>query len=88
MDTYGENGRVDVIVTSSPVSFSDLKLLILLPAVTDKRKRKTQLHSMFRVSVFSDCRDDTDHKLLSGCGHPCINAIDSVNLHIHEQYIS
>jgi hypothetical protein len=43
-----------------------------LPAVNDRRKRKTQLHSMVWVSVLRDCGEDTDHRLFSGCGHPCI----------------
>ena len=43
-----------------------------LPAVTDRRKIKTPLHSMVKVSVFRDCGEDTDHRLFSGCGHPSI----------------
>jgi len=55
MDTCVEKGRVDVILTSGPVSSSDLEMVSPLPAVTDRRKRKTQLHSMVRGNVFRDC---------------------------------
>jgi hypothetical protein len=63
---------VDVIITSGPVSTSDLELVSPLPAVPDRRKRKIQLHPMVRVSVFRNCGEDTDHRLFSGCGHPYI----------------
>jgi len=72
MDTCVEKDRVDVILTSCPVSSSELEMVSPLPAVTERRKRKTQLHSMFRISVFRDCGEDTDHRLFSECGHPCI----------------
>ena len=71
MDTYGEKVIVDVIVTSGPVSTSDLELVSPLPAVPDRRKRKIQLHSMVRVSVFSVCGEDIGHMLFSGCWYPC-----------------
>ena len=67
MDTYGEKGIVDIIVTSGPVSTSDLELVSPLPAVPDRRKRKIQLHPMVRVSVFSVCGEDIGHVLFSGC---------------------
>ena len=71
MDTYGEKVIVDVIVTSGPVSTSDLELVSPLPAVPDRRKRKIQLHPMVRVSVFSVCGEDIGHMLFSGCWYPC-----------------
>ena len=61
VDTCGENSRVDVIVTSDPVSSPDLELVSPLPEVTDRIKGSIQLHSMIRVNVFSDCEEDTDH---------------------------
>ena len=67
MDTYGEKVIVDVIVTSGPVSTSDLELVSPLPAVPDRRKRKIQLHPMVGVSVFSVCGEDIGHVLFSGC---------------------
>ena len=67
MDTYGKKGTVDVIITSDPVSTSDLELVSPLPAVPDRRKRKIQLHPMVRVSVFSVCGEDIGHVLFSGC---------------------
>jgi hypothetical protein len=73
VDAWGEKYRVEVIVTSGPVSTSDLELVSPLPAVPDRMKRKIQIHSMVRVSVFRDCEEDIDHRLFSWCGHPSIN---------------
>ena len=67
MDTYGKKDTVDDIVITGPVSISDLELVSPLPAVTDRRKRKIQLHPMVRVSVFSVCGEDIVHMLFSGC---------------------
>jgi hypothetical protein len=64
VDTWGEKVRVDVIVTSGPVSTSDFELVGPLPAVPDRRKRNIQLHSMVRVSVFRDFGEDTDRRLI------------------------
>ena len=72
MDTCEEKDRVDVIDILGYFLSSDLELVSPLPAVPDRRKRKIQLHSMVRVSVFSDCGEDTDHGLFSARGHPCI----------------
>ena len=88
MDTYGEKVIVDVIVTSGPVSNSDLELVSPLPAVIDRRKRKIRLHPMVRVSVVRDCVERT---LIIGCFQAVdihvFTAIDPGNLHIHEQCI-
>ena len=88
MDTYGEKVIVDVIVTSGPVSNSDLELVSPLPAVPDRRKRKIQLHPMVRVSVVRDCVERT---LIIGCSQAVeihvFTAIDPGDLHIHEQCI-
>ena len=64
--------RVDLSDIPGNFSTSDLEMVSPLPAVTDRRKRKTQINSMVRVSVFRDCGEDTDHALFLGCGHPCI----------------
>jgi hypothetical protein len=72
VDSCGEKGRVYISDIPGHLSSSDLELASLLPAVPDRRKRKTQIHSMVRVSVFRDCGEDTDHGLFSVCGHPWI----------------
>jgi hypothetical protein len=46
VDTCGEKYTVDNFVIADPVSISDFEQVSPLPAVTDRRKRKTQLHSM------------------------------------------
>ena len=55
-----------VIVTSVPIFSSDLEPVSPLPAVTDRRKRKKQLHPKVRVSVFRDCGEET---LIIDCFH-------------------
>ena len=86
MDTYGKKDTVDDIVITGPVSISDLELVSPLPAVTDRRKRKIQLHPMVRVSVFRDCGERT---LIIGCSQAVeihvFTAIDLGDLHICEQ---
>ena len=86
MDTCGEKGRVVGIVTSGPVSSSDLEMGSPLPAVTDRRKIKTPLHSMVKVSVF---RDTVERTLIIGCFQGVdihvFTAKDLCDLHIHEQ---
>ena len=67
VDTCGEIGRMDDIVISGHIFLSDLVQVSPLPAVTDRRKRKTQLHPMVIVSVFRDCGEDTDHMWFTGC---------------------
>jgi hypothetical protein len=88
VDTCGENGIVDVIITSDPVSTSDLELVSPLPAVPDRRKKKIQLHPMVRISVVRDCVERT---LIIGCFQAVdihvFTAIDVGDLHIHKQCI-
>ena len=57
---------MDVIVTSVPIFSSDLELVSPLPAVTDRKKRKKQVHPMVRVSVFRNCGEET---LIIDCFH-------------------
>lgn len=78
---------MDIIVTSDPVFSSNLEIVSPLPAVMDRRKGKTKLHSMVRVRVFRDRGEDTDHRLFSVCGFPVFTAVDSGNLHINEHEI-
>ena len=72
MDTCEEKDRVDLSDIPGHFSTSDLEMVSPLPAVTDRRKRKTQLHPMVIVSVFRDCGKDTEHRLFTGCKLPCI----------------
>jgi hypothetical protein len=46
VDSCGEKCTVDDFVITGPVFISDFELVSPLPAVNDRRKRKTQLHSM------------------------------------------
>jgi hypothetical protein len=67
VDTFEEKGRVYISDIPGHFSSSELELLSPLPAVPDRRKRKTQLHPMVIVSVFRDCGEDTDHMWFTGC---------------------
>jgi hypothetical protein len=71
VDTYVEKGRIYVSDIPGHFFSSDLELVIPLPVVPDRRKRKFQLHSMFRDRVFRDCGEDVGHMWFSGCGHSC-----------------
>jgi hypothetical protein len=71
VDTCVEKGRIYVSDIQGHFFSSDLELVIPLPVVPERRKRKFQLHSLVRDSVLKDCGEGTDHMLFSGCGHPC-----------------
>jgi hypothetical protein len=85
VDTCGENSRVDVIVTSDPVSSSDSELVSSLPAVTDIIKGSIQFHSMISQCFQWLWRGYWSYVVFKGVNIPVFTAMHSVNLHNHEQ---